>query len=74
MISRASEALIPFRVRKLLRNTFLVKQVPKPRMDPEAREFLIRFYSVDVLRLADLLGRQLPWRNFGKETGSRNVG
>ncbi len=74
MISRASETLIPFRIRKLVRNAFLVKQVPKPRMDPEAREFLIRFYRDDVRRLESLLGRRLPWRNFGDETKSRITG
>ncbi len=74
MISRASETLIPFRIRKLVRNTFLIKDAPKPQMGPEAREFLIRYYRDDVLRLEDLLGRRLPWRNFGDEPQSRITG
>ncbi len=74
MISRASEALIPFRLRKLVRSKFLLKEAPKPRMDPEARKFLVGYYRDDVRRLKELLGRRLPWRNFAKEAKSRNVG
>lgn len=74
LLSRASEALIPYRLRKRVRNAMLMKQVPKPSMDPETRNRLIRYYSDDVLRLETLLGRRLPWRNFGRELKSRNVG
>ena len=63
-LSRASEALIPFRLRKLIRNKLLVKEVPKPPMDPQAREFLINYYQDDVFRTQDFLGRRLPWPNF----------
>ena len=63
-ISLATEALIPPRLRKAIRDRFLVRQVPKPELDAEAREFLKRYYSDDVHRLADLLGRPLPWPNF----------
>lgn len=63
-ISRAAEALIPARVRRLARDRLLVKEMPKPQMDPEARAFLVSYYSDDVRRLASRLGRPLPWRNF----------
>ena len=74
VISRAAEALIPFKLRKQIRNAFLVKQVPKPAMEPEAREFLVRYYCDDVARLENLLGRPLPWRNFGGTAMSQSVG
>jgi hypothetical protein len=63
-ISRATEAMIPYRLRKLIRNAFLVKRTPKPVMDDEARNFLVQYYREDVRRLELLLGRRLPWRNF----------
>jgi Sulfotransferase family len=74
VISRASEALIPFRLRKWVRNTVLVKRVAKPAMDSAAREFLVRYYRDDVGCLEALLGRRLPWRNFSDASPSRNTG
>ncbi len=65
-ISRAAEALIPFRLRKFIRNALLVKHVPKPEMAADDRSFLARYYADDVQRLEKLLGRQLPWRNFSR--------
>ena len=63
-ISRATEAMIPYRLRKLVRNAFLVKRAAKPKMDDEDRRFLVQYYREDVRRLELLLGRRLPWRNF----------
>jgi hypothetical protein len=63
-LSRASESLIPFRLRKYIRNAVLVKSAPKPAMDPLAREFLTGYYRDDVRRTERLLGRSLPWPNF----------
>ncbi len=63
-LSRATEAVIPFRLRKYIRNAMLVKAVPKPPMDPRAREFLVNYYADDVARTERLLGRSLPWPNF----------
>ncbi len=63
-IARAAEKWIPAELRKLIREKFLVKQVPKPEIEPEAREFLLEYYADDVRRLSELLGRPLPWRNF----------
>jgi hypothetical protein len=65
-ISRFVEASVPYRLRKFVRNALLVKQAPKPRMDPKAREALVRYYRDDVRRLEVLLGRRLPWRNFAE--------
>jgi len=72
-ISRVTEALIPFSLRKLIRNAVLVKQMPKPPMPAEAREFLCHYYRDDVRRLESLLGRRLPWRNFGSRTADRLI-
>jgi Sulfotransferase family len=72
-ISRATEAVVPYRLRKLVRNAFLVKRVPKPPMNAAAREFLVDYYGDDVRRLERVLGRSLPWRNFQAEQASRQV-
>ncbi len=63
-LSRATEALIPFRLRKYIRNTMLVREAPKPPMDPKVREFLVDYYREDVESMQRLLGRALPWPNF----------
>lgn len=64
-ISRTAESLIPYALRKRIRNAFLVREAPKPALDPEAREFLADYYRDDVARLERVLGRRLPWINFG---------
>ena len=71
--SRASEALVPFRLRKYLRKSVLVKETPKPPMDPRAREFLIDYYRDDVERTQRILGRTLPWQNFQLQEQSLRV-
>jgi hypothetical protein len=72
-ISRATEALIPFRLRKLIRSAALVRRAPKPDMDPKARKFLIAYYRHDVRRLEQLLGRRLPWLNFDSQAAARRT-
>ena len=73
-ISRATEALIPFSLRQRVRNAVLVKHVPKPPMDPKAREFLIEYYWEDVRRLESILGKRLPWRNFALRSAVQRAG
>lgn len=73
-LSRASEALVPFRLRKIIRKALLVKEVPKPPMDPRAREFLVDYYLDDVRRTQWLVGRPLPWRNFEVQESSLRTG
>jgi hypothetical protein len=73
-ISRAAETLVPYRLRKLVRNAFLVKPAAKPQIDRESREFLVQYYRDDVRRLESLLGRRLPWRNFGDASPLRSAG
>lgn len=72
-VSRAAESLIPYGLRKWIRNTFLVKKAPKQAMDPEARNFLVGYYRDDVARLEASLGRRMPWRNFAVDADSRSV-
>jgi hypothetical protein len=40
---------------------FLFKKIQKPRIEPQAFEFLQDMYYEDTLRLQTLLGRSLPW-------------
>lgn len=63
-VARLSEVLISPRLRKVVREKLLVRNVAKPTMDQDAREFLVNYYREDVTKLAALLGRPLPWRNF----------
>ena len=51
-------------VREILKDKVLSKKSPKPKMEPQDRETLIRFYSEDVKKIEDTLGRKLPWPNF----------
>ena len=39
----------------------LLKQGAPPPMDPAARTLLMEIYRPEVGRLADLLGRPVPW-------------
>lgn len=69
-LSRASEALVPYRMRKYIRNTMLVKAEPRPSMDPRARAILTDYYREDVRRTERLLGQSLPWSNFAGQRQS----
>jgi hypothetical protein len=63
-LSRASEALMPDRLRTSIRKAALVKETPRPPMDPRARSLLIDYYQEDMELTQRILGRRLPWRNF----------
>ena len=65
LISRTVESIVPYKIRKAVRNAILVREAPKPRIEPADRDFLIRYYRDDVARLESQLGRTMPWRNFG---------
>jgi hypothetical protein len=73
-VSRAAEAMIPYGLRKWVRNALLVKPAPKPQMDAGTRELLVRYYRDDVGRLENILGRRMPWRNFGDASTARSAG
>lgn len=68
-VARASEVLVSPRLRKWVRDRFLVRSAAKPEMEPEARAWLTDYYRDDVRNLAALLGRTLPWRNFTESRG-----
>lgn len=74
LISRAAESLVPYALRKAVRNAILVRPASKPAMEPAAREFLVRYYRDDVAHLEGLLGRRMPWRNFAGGTAARDAG
>lgn len=62
--SRSASALrakmIPnHQLRARLRQSLLFKEGSKPKMDEEARSFLMELYRPDILDLQDLLGRDL---------------
>ena len=59
----AKKLISPSR-REFLREKILFKKLPKPRMNQEDKETLIKFYRDDVEKLQTLLGRKLPWPNF----------
>jgi len=58
---RAARALIPAPLRMLVKERVLLKKVSKPAMPQEARKFLEDLYRDDVRKLAEILGRALPW-------------
>jgi hypothetical protein len=73
-VARLSEVLISPRLRKIVREKFLVRNVAKPVMDQDAREFLVNYYRDDVKKLTALLGRPLPWRHFADVAHAASVG
>ncbi len=75
-LSRASEAIVPYGLRKYVRRTALVKESPKPPMAERAREFLVDYYRDDVERTQWILGRPfpLPWPNFRMQEQALRAG
>jgi len=56
--------LLPLSLRKSLRTKFIIKKMPKPKMNQDDKDFLVKLYREDVQKLETLLGRKLPWPNF----------
>ncbi len=73
-MARLSEVLVSPRLRKFVREKFLVRSVAKPVMDQDARDFLVDYYRDDVQKLGALLGVPLPWRNFVASEAAAPVG
>jgi hypothetical protein len=59
-VRRVVRATVPRPLRSRLR-VGLLKQVTPPPMDPAARALLTEVYRSEVRRLAELLGKPLPW-------------
>jgi hypothetical protein len=64
IMKRLAERIISPKYRRILREKILIKKAPKPKMEREAKEVLVRFYYDDVQKLQKALGRKLPWHNF----------
>jgi hypothetical protein len=60
-LRRSARALFSERFRRMVRDTILLKRIPKPPMPAESRRFLEDLYLEDVLKLEAILGRPLPW-------------
>jgi hypothetical protein len=59
-VRRIARATVPRSVRSRLRGA-LLKEASPPPMDPAARALLTEVYGPESARLAELLGRPLPW-------------
>jgi len=63
-IRRISEKLISPEARNKLKKKIILKNAPKPKIEPEDRQLLIDFFYDDIQKLKELLGRSFPWKNF----------
>ena len=52
-------SLLPAKLRTLGQDRILAKRAQKPSMDPKSRQLLCSFYREDVLKLQNLIGREL---------------
>jgi hypothetical protein len=63
---RAGQILVPRRIganhaiKRLIFQRFFVKSVPRPKIDPDARQWLCEIFEPDLRALEALLGRELP--------------
>jgi hypothetical protein len=64
--------LLPFSLTWSLEEKLLFKRAQKPKMEPEASQFLQEIYHDDVLRLESLLGRSLPWPTVKQQSDIMN--
>jgi hypothetical protein len=63
-IRAAARAVVPLGLRLRMVN-LLLKQPPKPEMEPEAQELLAAHFAPDVERLRGVLGR-VPWTRYAR--------
>ena len=56
--------ILPLSSRKFFRKKFLTQEYTKPKMNEEDKLTLFDFYKDDVIKLQEILNRQLPWKNF----------
>jgi len=64
LVAKIAKITLPRSSRKFLRDKFLLKKQPKPKIREEDIEVLVKFYYNDVKKLQTILGRKLPWPNF----------
>ena len=66
-------SLVPNHLLSGIRQRFLLTESPKKPMDPRAREFLEQIYSEDILKLQNLIGRDLStWLMKGRGSNTRS--
>jgi len=64
VVVKIAKTLIPQSTRTILRDKVLFKKQPKPKMDQESKQMLVKYYHDDVEKLQTIIGRKLPWPNF----------
>jgi len=64
LVRKISHHLISPSVRQNLREKFLFKNEPRPKISEKDRTFLQNLFRDDVQKLCSLLGKQLPWSGF----------
>ncbi len=69
-LRRVVRATVPRDLRSRLRAGLLKRATPPP-MDPAARALLMEIYRPEVGRLAELLGRPVPWSQMGRPSVGR---
>jgi len=61
---RVVEKLISPSKRRILKEKLILKEEEKPKMEENEKKLLINYCRDDVQKIKNLLGRNLPWKNF----------
>ena len=61
---KAAKFVIPTVTRQKIGERFLVKESSRPPLKQNQRKRLMQIYQDDVENLGELLGRNLPWKDF----------
>ena len=61
---KAAKFVIPTVTRQKIGERFLVKESSRPPLKQNQRKRLVQIYQDDVENLGELLGRNLPWKDF----------
>ena len=61
---KAAKFVIPTVTRQKIGERFLVKESSRPPLKQNQRKRLMQIYQDDVENLSELLGRNLPWKDF----------
>ena len=61
---KAAKFIIPTVTRQKIGERFLVKESSRPPLKQNQRKRLMQIYQDDVENLGELLGRNLPWKDF----------
>ena len=65
-ISKIINKILPATNKRILREKYLFKKQPKPKMSKDDGILLQKFYQEDVNNLEKLLGRKFPWKWFSE--------